>query len=45
VARFALASKDRFFLVIKTRDRKFDLAKTKAFLAELRPHGVFEIEA
>src|SRR6267154_1485861 len=29
VARFALASKDRFFLVIKIRDRKFDLAATK----------------
>lgn len=45
VARFALASKDRFFLVIKVRDRKFDLAATKAFLEEMRPHGVFEIEA
>src|SRR5580704_15481545 len=45
VSRFALPSKDRFFLVIKIRDRKFDLAATKAFLEEMRPHGVFEIEA
>ena len=44
VARFALASKDRFFLVVKKRDKKFDLAGTKAFLESLKPHGVFEIE-
>jgi hypothetical protein len=44
VARFALASKDRFFLVVKKRDKKFDLAGTKTFLESLRPHGVFEIE-
>jgi hypothetical protein len=45
VARFALASKDRFFLVVKARDKKFDLEKTKAFLEGLHSHGVFEIEA
>ncbi|HUJ31871.1 MAG TPA: DUF3341 domain-containing protein [Candidatus Acidoferrum sp.] len=44
VARFALASTDRFFLCIKARDKKFDLAQTKAFLNSLKPHGVFEIE-
>lgn len=44
VARFALASTDRFFLCIKARDKKFDLARTKAFLETLRPHGVYEIE-
>ena len=33
-----------FFLCIKARDKKFDLAKTKAFLESLNPHGVFEIE-
>jgi Protein of unknown function (DUF3341) len=44
VARFALASTDRFFLCIKARDKKFDLARTKAFLETLHPHGVFEIE-
>jgi hypothetical protein len=44
VARFALASTDRFFLCIKARDKRFDLPKTKAFLETLRPHGVYEIE-
>jgi hypothetical protein len=44
VARFALASKDRFFLVVKARDKKFDLLKTTVFLKTLQPHGVFEIE-
>lgn len=44
VERFALASTDRFFLCIKSRDKKFDLEETKAFLEELKPHGVYEIE-
>ncbi|MFZ3217771.1 MAG: DUF3341 domain-containing protein [Candidatus Acidiferrales bacterium] len=44
VARFALASNDRFFLVVKVRDENFDLSKTKAFLEGLNPHGVFEVE-
>lgn len=44
VSRFALASTDRFFLCIKARDDKFDVAQTKAFLEGLRPHGVFEID-
>lgn len=45
VARFALASKDRFFLCVKARDKKFELAQTKSFLESLHSHGVFEIEA
>jgi hypothetical protein len=44
VARFALASKDRFFLCVKARDKKFDLVRTKDFLESLHPHGVFEVE-
>jgi hypothetical protein len=44
VSRFALASSDRFFLCIKARDKNFDLNRTKAFLEELKPNGVFEIE-
>jgi hypothetical protein len=44
VARFALASKDRFFLCVKARDKKFNLAQTKGFLESLNPQGVFEIE-
>lgn len=45
VERFALATRDRFFLCIKARDKKFDLAKTKEFLIALNPHEVYEIEA
>jgi hypothetical protein len=45
VPRFALASTDRFFLVIKARDKKFDLAQAKAFLQEMNPQGVFEVES
>jgi hypothetical protein len=44
VERFALASTDRFFLVIKARDKKFDLPQTKAFLQSLNPYGVYEVE-
>jgi len=44
VPQFVLASTDRFFLCIKARDKKFDLAQTKTFLESLKPHGVFEIE-
>lgn len=44
VERFALASTDRFFLCIKSRDKKFDLQATKAFLQDLRPQGVYEVE-
>lgn len=45
VPRFALASKDRFFLCVKARDKKFDLANTKKLLESFHPQGVFEIEA
>jgi hypothetical protein len=44
VERFALSTTDKFFLCIKSRDKKFDLAQTRAFLEQLKPHGVFEIE-
>jgi len=44
VERFALASTDRFFLCIKARDKRFDLQQTKAFLQDLKPHGVYEVE-
>ena len=44
VPHFELASRDRFFLCIKARDPKFDLEKTKAFLAGLNARRVSEIE-
>jgi hypothetical protein len=42
--RFAMASTDRFFLCITARDKKFDLAQTRAFLEELHPQEVVEVE-
>lgn len=44
VPRFAMASRDRFFLCIKARDQKFSLAETKVFLEGLGPREVTEID-
>jgi hypothetical protein len=38
--RFALATKDRFFLCIEARDPKFDVDETHKFLEELGPREV-----
>jgi len=40
VPRFALASRNRFFLCIEARDSKFELEKTRRFLETL---GAFEV--
>jgi hypothetical protein len=42
--RFQMASTDRFFLCITAKDKKFDLAQTKAFLEDLHPQEVVEVE-
>ena len=44
VPRFALASRDRFFLCIKARDPLFDLELTTKFMHTLHPREVVEIE-
>jgi len=43
VARFALASRDRFFLCIEARDPLFDRHDTADFLSSLRPREVSEV--
>jgi hypothetical protein len=43
VPRFALASRNRFFLCIEARDPLFDLAKTSEFLETLKPKEVSEV--
>jgi hypothetical protein len=40
VSRFALASRNRFFLCIEARDAKFDLETTRNFLQTLNPREV-----
>src|SRR3989475_10694541 len=40
VPRFALASRNRFFLCIEARDKKFELHDTRTFLETLNPREV-----
>ena len=42
--RFALATQDRFFLVIEARDPKFDPEETANFLKSLNPYEVTDVE-
>ena len=43
VPRFALASKDRFFLIVFASDPKYDLVTTRGFLEGLAPRSVSEV--
>jgi hypothetical protein len=45
VARFALATRNRFFLCIEARDKQFDLAATRAFLEAQYPREVAVVDA
>ena len=44
VPRFARATRGRFFLCIKARDKKFDMGSARKFLESLKPFGVYEVE-
>ena len=44
VSRFALASRNRFFLCIEARDRKFDVDATRTFLQTLGPREVSVVD-
>src|SRR5215831_9152219 len=44
VPGFALASKDRFFLAIESRDPKFDVETTRAFLQTLGAKEVSDVD-
>ena len=41
--RFALASRNRFFLCIEATDKRFDRDATAKFLSDLHPKGVSEV--
>jgi len=43
VARFALASRDRFFLCIEATDPQFDLAGTRRFMLDLHAREVSDV--
>lgn len=42
--RFAMATRNRFFLCIETADPLFDREKTGKYLEELSPYGVLEVD-
>lgn len=44
VPRFALASRDRFFLLIDSRDKNFEPAAVTQFMAGLNPYAVTQVQ-
>jgi len=43
VARFAMATKDRFFLIVFSTDPKYDTTGTRQFLESLGPRSIAEV--
>ncbi len=44
VPRFALASRDKFFLVIEAADPQFEHGKTSEFMQSLHPQEVYDVD-
>ena len=44
VPRFALATREKFFLLIEAIDPKYDHEKTKSFMESLDPQEVFDVD-
>ena len=44
VERFALASRNRFFLVIESKDKKFNVDDTREFLVMLNPRDIWPVD-
>ena len=42
--RFALASRNRFFLCLEARDKQFNAAAVRTFLESLHPRDICEAE-
>jgi len=45
VPQFEMATQNRFFLCIESRDSRFDAEETRRFLANLRAQGVYDVES
>jgi hypothetical protein len=43
VPRFSHASKDRFFLIVFSSDKKYDAVGTRQFLESLAPRSISEV--
>ena len=43
VPRFALATREKFFLIIESKDPKYDYEETKSFMESLDPQEVFDV--
>lgn len=44
VPRFALATREKFFLIIEAQDPKYDYAETRSFMESLNPQEVFDVD-
>jgi hypothetical protein len=44
VPRFALATREKFFLLIEAKDPQYDYEKVKSFMESLGPQEVFDVE-